>query len=264
VLARNVVANAATFNAAVTLPPGYTISGPDHDVTYTKAPSAVAADVPTEYEQSADEIRPRMDEIRHRMDELRPRMDQVQHRITLAELEWGAAAAGVPTASEQSGDELRPRMDELRPRMDQVQPRMDQVGPRMDEVRPRMDEVRPRMDEVRPRMDEIRPRITLAELEWGPGRGAELPNAPFDVVVASDLVYGTGPPEPLVATLTAVIAPHTVCVMALEDRGGTATKFVECAEKAALEVMRITGAELDPMFACDDIWVLRITRRGVP
>jgi hypothetical protein len=217
VLARNVAANAATFNAAVTLPPGYTLSGPDHDVTYTKAPSAVAADVPTEYEQSADE-------------------NQVGPRITLAELECGAAAADVPTASEQSGDEIRPRMDQVRPRMDQVQPRMDQV----------------------------RHRITLAELEWGPGRGAELPNAPFDVVVASDLVYGTGPPEPLVATLTAVIAPHTVCVMALEDRGGTATKFVECAEKAALEVTRITGAELDPEFACDDIWVLRITRRGVP
>jgi hypothetical protein len=203
VLARNVAANAATFNAAVTLPPGYTLSGPDHDVTYTKAPSAVAADVPTEYEQSADE-------------------NQVGPRITLAELECGAAAADVPTASEQSGDEIRPRMDQ------------------------------------------VRHRITLAELEWGPGRGAELPNAPFDVVVASDLVYGTGPPEPLVATLTAVIAPHTVCVMALEDRGGPATKFVECAEKAALEVTRITGAELDPEFACDDIWVLRITRRGVP
>ncbi|KAF8055749.1 METTL21A [Scenedesmus sp. PABB004] len=104
------------------------------------------------------------------------------------------------------------------------------------------------------------PGVAVVEHRWGtPPAGALA--APFDVVVACDVMYVHELVADLVASLRALVSPDRGVAYVAHGRNRPAEPaFVAAAAAAGFAVSRVPSAELDPVFQTSDVDVLRLTR----
>lgn len=87
--------------------------------------------------------------------------------------------------------------------------------------------------------------------------GALRPPPPYELVLASDVVYQTEAVQPFVATLRALCGPATLVLASQEHR--EPVPFPEAAlREAGFAVERLPPAELDPDWCSPDIGVYRL------
>jgi len=100
-------------------------------------------------------------------------------------------------------------------------------------------------------------------LQWGAAPLPDAIEAPFDLVVASDVIYKKDSIGPLTDTLLALTAEHSRIVLSYELRAGT-TDWAQRMRERGLSFMRVPHEDLHPHWRADDIGVFIGRRVGQP
>lgn len=103
----------------------------------------------------------------------------------------------------------------------------------------------------------------VEDLSWGVQLPAWATDAPFDIVVGSDLVFPSNAEchGLLVETLAALVQPETRCWLAYEPREQACDESFLAMLARHFEVSRLSGEELER--GAEDLWVLRLkTKRS--
>ena len=103
----------------------------------------------------------------------------------------------------------------------------------------------------------------VVELCWGPPPLPASLGAPYDLILATDVLYSHDAVTPLVETLAALAGarspPAEVLMAAGRNRHAGVAFFSEVA--AHFDVSRVPDSELDPTYQCEDVEVWRLALR---
>ncbi|KAK9818122.1 hypothetical protein WJX72_007470 [[Myrmecia] bisecta] len=99
-------------------------------------------------------------------------------------------------------------------------------------------------------------RVDVSELVWGQDVAHLQP--PFDVIIASDLLYDVACIPLLFITVAQLSGPDTVTLLAFEDRPVVVDVAFRELQKAGLTAKQVPETELDPHWQSPDIHIYKL------
>eukprot|EP00045_Choanoeca_perplexa_P014689 m.174882 g.174882 ORF g.174882 m.174882 type:complete len:214 (-) comp16760_c0_seq1:88-729(-) len=85
--------------------------------------------------------------------------------------------------------------------------------------------------------------------------------APYDLVVASDVVYKESDVPPLVATLEALVPPNGLAMVTNEDRNHVATELFFSLLSNGFKVKKLALSKLPEQYRHDTVYTLHLRRK---
>lgn len=100
-------------------------------------------------------------------------------------------------------------------------------------------------------------KASSAPLCWGQPISSQIPTPPFDIILASDVIYQQGSIEPLISTLKALSCPCTIIFLSYEHRPNL--QFPRDLFLAAgFQVEQVPHHKLHPQWRSPDIHIYKL------
>ena len=101
----------------------------------------------------------------------------------------------------------------------------------------------------------------VAPLNWANPAHIAAMSAPYDLVVASDVVYTEADVPPLVATLEALVPPNGLAIVTNEDRNHVATELFFTLLGNGFKVKKLPLNKLPERYRHDTVYTLHLRRK---
>ncbi|DBB15276.1 TPA: hypothetical protein ACH3X3_003534 [Trebouxia sp. C0006] len=98
--------------------------------------------------------------------------------------------------------------------------------------------------------------VTVRELRWGTDTDSF--GSPFDVIIASDLLYDMKSIPELMLTIVSLSSSDTVTYLAFEVRPNVIRAAFQAMEAYGLTAEQVTQSQLHPDWQSDDIKVFKL------